>query len=432
MVVTLVLFTGLSACRPAPVEEAAPSEEVTPEKAAPEEEVKLVYYNWTAAEIPGEDELVRRFEADNPGIKIELVTGPYEPHHDKIISMTQAKNPPDVFQLIPEYLVTFAVNDVVAPLDEFVAQQGGEGFLDQYLDAGIAMSRWNGKLYALPWRFGCSAMYINTKRFQDAGVEIPNGETWTWDEMLKVAKELTDPAKKQYGFGYSGAKDNRGTSWEWFGFLFQNGGQMIQDGKAAFNSPAGVEAFEWWVSLYRDHKVTPEGTPALGDKDLADMLGRGDVAMWQNGPWWIVLLQKGYPDLEFTTILLPNRVQDGSSAGGTLLAISPQSKHKTEAWKFISYMTSESTLREWSKRGNFMPPNKAVLKDPMFQEPPMKAFTQQALLPHTYTIGSIPESAALFDILQSYMQMAFLGEMAPKEALDQAAQEWDAILAEYY
>ncbi len=431
-----LLFVAV-ACRPATQVPAtqAPSQ---PEPTKPPTEgqvVELVYQNWTARdeEMPWERELIAKFEAAHPNIKIKLAVGPYAQHHDKIIAATKAGSPPDVFEIIPENIIAFAAQGAVMNLDDYVTKEGGEAFSAQYFPSAWAMGHQWGHTYALPWRYGVSAMFLNVKMFEDAGVPLPDGDTWTYSDMLEIARKLTNPDKGQYGFGYSGTKDSFGTSWEWMGHLFANkGGLVADDGTVLINNDAAVESLTWWSDLLLKEKVVPPETATLDEAALVDLLGRGQVAMWNNGPWYINNFKNSYPDTKIATVPLPLGKQDGASAGGTALAISPLSKHPDEAWTFIKFMTSQETLREWATRGFFMPTRADLLQEPYLQEPLMKAYSDSALRPNSRILGQYPETNTILIILHGYMQEVFLKLKTPKEALDAAAQEWSTILAPYY
>ncbi len=423
----LLVSTACTAATPAP-----PAGSEAPAEGAV---VELVYQNWTARdeEMPWERELIAKFEESYPNIKIKLSVGPYAQHHDKIVAATKAGAPPDVYEVIPEDMIAFATQGVAMNLDDYVAKEGGETFSGQYFPSAWAMGHQWGHTYGLPWRYGVSSMFINVKMFEDAGVPIPDGETWTWADMLEIAKKLTAPDKGQYGFAYSGTKDSFGTSWEWMGHLFANeGGLIADDGTVLINNDAAVESLTWWTELLTVHGVVPPETATLDEAAIVDMLGRGQVAMWNNGPWYINNFRNSYPDTKIATVPMPKGKQDGASAGGTLLAISPLTKHPDEAWEFIKFMTSQEILKEWSTRGYFMPTRTDVLQEPIFQEPPMLAFSQSALRPNSRILGQYPEVPTLFQGLHGHMQEAFLGLKTPKEALDATAQEWSTILQPYY
>ncbi|WP_324718214.1 sugar ABC transporter substrate-binding protein [Carboxydochorda subterranea] len=391
------------------------------------EQITLKYWNWTALEIPGEEELIRSFETAHPNIKIELVTGPHFPLRERIISATRAGVGPDVFEFIPEWLVTFVNAGVIAPIDDLLASD--KAVQDRFTAAAWEMGVWRGHAYGLPWRIGPSAMYVNKDMLDAAGLALPK-VPWTWDDLERYASKLVNRTKGEYGYAFTGAKDSRGTSWEWFAFLFQNGGRMITGHEASFNTPAGVEALQFWVDLYRSKQLVPPGTPSLYEKDIVDLMGRGKVAMWHNGPWFIAQFAN-YPNAHIATVPLPQKVTTGSPAGGTLLGISPKSRYKEAAWEFVKYMTSDEVLGKWAQLGSFMPTTKALLARPEYTSGLLAAFTTQLNLPNTVMLGTNPEIDYLLDVLQAELQRALLGQSSAKDALDRAAKEWNATLAKY-
>jgi len=112
--------------------------------------------------------------------------------------------------------------------------------------------------------------------------------------------------------------------------------------------------------------------------------------------------------------------------------MSPITEHPDEAWEFIKFMTSEDAMRRWATAFDFTPPNVSLLEDPAFTENPEQASVAYTILNQKmYSLSHYPNNAELESILRSYIQAAYLQEMAPAEALAGAAAEWDPILEEY-
>jgi len=391
-----------------------------------QEQIALTYWNFTSTDMPFEKELIQKFEDAHPNIRIQLENVPVGEMHDKLLLAARSQSLPDVFQSIPEWTVDMATNNVAMDIGDQVGD-----VKDIYVQPALEMAVWDGKLYGLPWRYGTSATFVNTKLFEEANVPLPTN--WTWEEFVDVAKKLTQPEKGIYGFVVPGSKEDLGTSWNWFAFLFQNGGSMLKDGKAAFNSPEGVEALQFLYDLLHTHKVMPPGTASFTSKDVTDAFGSGKVAMFQNGPWYIASVKTSYPDLEFTAVPLPTKKNAGSSAGGTLMSVSSGTKHKEAAIAFVKFMTGEEIAREWSVRGQFIPTVKSVLQDPAFSEPPVNVFAQAALddTANITVIGATPENTRLMELLQSEIQEVLMGRKDPASALNSAAEAWNQILSQY-
>jgi ABC-type glycerol-3-phosphate transport system substrate-binding protein len=61
----------------------------------------------------------------------------------------------------------------------------------------------------------------------------------------------------------------------------------------------------------------------------------------------------------------------------------------------------------------------------------MSVAAQAVVQPGVIPANQYPEGDALNAIMRTYLQAAYLGQMTPQEALDKAAEEWNAILAKY-
>jgi len=367
-------------------------------------------------------DFVKEFEAKNPNIKVKVDSVPANDNYNKLVLTTNAGNPPDVFMSF--WTASAASNKLIYPLDEFVNKAD---FEKRFTTAGQSYAKYQDKIYAIPWRAGASVFLVNCKMLEDAGIKVPE-LGWTWKDLANISAKLTDKAKGTYGFGLVGSSTDYATEWQFWPFLLQAGGKIIENNKAVFNSPAGVKALEYLISLKPN---MPEGFTSMDLNQMVDLMVSNKLAMFEDGPWFIGIIQSGHPD--FKVCVAPMTVGDvpGNITGGTALGMSPLSKHKAEAWKFIDFMTSDDVLTRWNVATNNMPPNVAALKDPMFQKPPMSVAAQAVVQPGVIPANQYPESDALNAIMRQYLQAAYLGTMTPQEALDKAAAEWNTVLQKY-
>ena len=87
----------------------------------------------------------------------------------------------------------------------------------------------NGTLYAAARDVTPKVMYLNTKMFADAGIEIP-ADTWTAEEFVEVAQQLTGGAGADEQWGYYWANYTDQT----FAFIAAFGGALYsEDGKSS-------------------------------------------------------------------------------------------------------------------------------------------------------------------------------------------------------
>jgi multiple sugar transport system substrate-binding protein len=393
-----------------------------------QEVVELTYARYAGSD-PIDLEFVDAFMKANPDIKINTVEVPGEESFNTLFLQMQGGKMPEVFW--SQWVMAAATSDMAMPLDDYIAKAGGETFMARFVPSAWDWVSWQGKHYGIQWRDGASVMFISGSLLKAAGLEVP--QEWNWDTLLQYAQAMTDEAAGVYGFGLIGSATDPGTEWNYWPFLLQNGGKIIdpETNRAAFNSPEGVEALQFVVDLIHKYKVSPPGTESNGVNEVIDLFVSGKIAMWANGPWYIGIMKTTYPDVEVTVAPMPKEVTQGSIAGGTAFCISSQTKHPDEAWRFVEYMTSDENLTRWAVKFQHVPPNVAAFSDPFFQDPNMAAAVEQSKSPDTIAANHYPETDQLNQIMRNYLQAAYLQQMTPQEALDAAAAEWDDILAKY-
>jgi multiple sugar transport system substrate-binding protein len=110
----------------------------------------------------------------------------------------------------------------------------------------------DGTVIGVPALVDNLALFYNKTLFDAAHLAYPT-DTWSWDDFRTAAKALTDTSRNIYGTAYSvsGSED---TTWHLWPLLWQNGGKILDNGKPAFNSAAGVAALETLRKIAVDDK----------------------------------------------------------------------------------------------------------------------------------------------------------------------------------
>jgi multiple sugar transport system substrate-binding protein len=427
LALTLIVAVGVVGCAqpvPEPTEEAA-----TEEPAAEGEVVELVYMR-QAEGVEAELELVNQFNESHPNINVTVDSVPAEDNYPKLVLTTEAGNPPDIYMTY--FTLGAATNGLALDLTPYIEKEGEEWF-SSLSPNGWAFHEYAGKYYAVPWRVSPSVVILNTDLLEKAGLEVPTGE-WTWEDFVAYAQAMTNPADEEYGFCLMGSAEDPGTDYQFYPFLFQAGGKMINDeGLSAFNDEAGAEALGFMVSLINEYAVTPPGTTSATANACIDLLAAGKVGMWTNADLWRGIIRSVYPDAHITVAPMPVHTSTGALIGGTGFGISPDSENPDAAWEFVKFMVSEDSMRYWTSAFDFTPPNISILEDPAFTEgnPEQLAVAYAMLNQKMYPLAHYPESSDLESVLRSYIQAAYLESMTPEEALAAAADEWDAVLTNY-
>lgn len=432
----LVIATLLAACatQPEPQEATAPpaeEEEVAPtevEEMEEEETITLTYARY-AGDYPKDIELIEMFMEEHPNINVEITEVPGEESFNRLLIQMQGGQMPDVFW--SHWVLAAATSGMAQPVDHFIEEAGGQAFRDRFVPSAWDFVSWNGEAYGVQWRDGASVGYFSQNLLDDAGLEIPM--EWTWDDLLEYAQAMTDAEAGTYGVGLIGSATDPGTEWNFWPFLLQNGGQILDENNmAAFNSPEGVEALQFMVDLIHEYEVAPPSTAQNDINEVIDLFVSDKIGFWFNGPWYVGIMRGTYPDVEVAVSPMPSKATQGSIAGGTAFCISADTEHPEEAWMLIEYMTQDQFLTEWAQEVQGFPPNVSAYDEPfMTEDPAFHAVAIQSLHPDTISANHYPETDQLNQIIRGYIQAAYLLEMTPQEALDAAAAEWNEILIEY-
>ncbi|MGG1596453.1 ABC transporter substrate-binding protein [Paenibacillus naphthalenovorans] len=435
--VSLMVF--IAACSPP---SAAPaSQQKTPDEKRPQQSVEqkndqnanakttITWLQWWKTEV-GEEPLKQvkeAFEQENPDIELNIEDLPYAQVHDKIITLNLAGSPPDVITIQSPWVIEFAEAGISYPLNDFFNQmpedykKGVEGPL---------WVPWKNNYTGIPFYTGNVAQFYNKKKLEAANVKPPE----TWEELLEVSKKLTDPSKKQYALtGNISAEPATTATYEIWPLILQAGGKIIENNRAAFNTEQGVKALEFYKSLVKQYKVTTPGELSAGEKEKRANFSSENTALMFEGPWGIGIQNKANPGLEFGVAPLPKGVTHGTVVTGSLLGISAKSKQKEAAWKFISFMGGVKGQLIWAKSANYFPHNKEAMKDEFVQNNVMlKVFANQFEAGNAVGVDLyLPLSSDLRKVFMNEVQMFVSDKKSAKQALDDAAAEWNKVFEKY-
>ena len=111
---------------------------------------------------------VADFEANNPGITVEITSLPCGQAFEKLATMVQSGQTPDVVEMPDSWQGLYASNDMLVDLEARIAASGLE---EKLTDKTLAMARnTGGKANMIPYGFYLRAMFWNKKIFAQAGM----------------------------------------------------------------------------------------------------------------------------------------------------------------------------------------------------------------------------------------------------------------------
>ncbi|MFD4375641.1 ABC transporter substrate-binding protein [Streptomyces sp. NPDC058486] len=138
----------------------------------------------------------------------------------------------------------------------------------------------DGKVYGVPNVSYSVGLVYNRKLFKDAGLD-PDAPPKTWDEVRAAATKIAGLGDGYVGYGEYGGGNVGG--WHFAQSIFSRGGEMVVDGKAAFNSPEGKAVLQTLHDMrWKDDSV---GSRVLiGWEALMQQMAVGKTGMMLGAP----------------------------------------------------------------------------------------------------------------------------------------------------
>ncbi|MET0780685.1 MAG: extracellular solute-binding protein, partial [Microbacterium sp.] len=167
---------------------AAPADEA-PELELSDEPVTLSFTWWgndTRHAIT--EELIAAFEEEHPNITIEPQYTDWAGYWDKLSTSVAAGDIPDIIQMDEKQLSTYAANGVLMDLGGLSSVLSTEDYPAAVLGTGAL----DGTQYGVPVGINSYTIIANKDLLDQYGVDLPDDETWTWDDFVATAQEVAE------------------------------------------------------------------------------------------------------------------------------------------------------------------------------------------------------------------------------------------------
>lgn len=309
--------------------------------AAQDDPITLRYADWDTATEDLIAEILEICAAElELNVEFELYNPPGDVYWPTMQTMAAANNLPDVFAMSSAFVDEWATDGLLLNIQEYVDRDimpVAEDYFVGAFDQARFPSKIDGDMHAFPYAFVHTVMYYNMDMFDEAGLDYPSEDGWTWDEFLEAAIALTDADNDQYGYWFYG-RYAQIEPW-----IYQNNGDLLNEDKTRFElDDNAIEALEFLVSLVQEHGVAPEPADMEGIRQQ-DVFPLGMAAMWVDGSWNINNNRSiAGEDVRWGIAPIPrgpNWVEDVAFGWPDLLAISPSTDHPEEAWALVECIT---------------------------------------------------------------------------------------------
>jgi multiple sugar transport system substrate-binding protein len=257
----------------------------------------------------------------------------------------------------------------------------------------------------------------------------------TWRELKQVAEFFQGreiDGKKVYGAAIFTERGSEGITmgataalYSW-GFQYQDP-QRPYRMEGFVNSPAAVEALEFYKSLYRC--CTPPGYTNAYMQEGLDAFKSGQVAMMMN---WFAFFPGLHKDENvggdrIGFFVNPRQNVDASTLGGQGISVVSYSPNRAEALAYIKWFAEPATQQRWWALGGYAVHN-SVVNDPNFARSAPFAADFLKAMGGVQDFWQEPSYAQLLLDMQKRLHDYIVADRGTaKQALDALIQDWTKV-----
>lgn len=199
--------------------------------------------------------MIDHFQESSAETEVQVEPSERAAYWDKLATQTAAGDGPDVIQMDEQYLAEYASRGALLDLSDTDLETSG--LAQDALDTGTIDET---GLAAVPTGLNAAAVLINPAVFEAAGVEIPDDESWTWEDYLETAEAIAAGSDDGV-FGTAQLADNPAAFPVW---LRQNGAALWADGAVGFDEAAAQSWFDF-VKKVADSPASPSAEQHVED-----------------------------------------------------------------------------------------------------------------------------------------------------------------------
>lgn len=385
-----------------------------------DEPVTLRFTWWgNDARTAATEKLIDLFESEHPNITIEPQYTDWAGYWDKLATETAANDTPDIIQMDEKYIATYGERGALLDLSSVGDSISTEDFAESALDTGYV----GDALYGIPVGLTSYSYMVNPQILEDAGVALPDPETWTWDEYKEMAVKVSQAGSGGvYGTVPFGFEDGGLKNW-----ARQNGEELYsEDGDVAISEDVLSGWYEFILELVQDGAA-----PAASDivERQAGGLAESFTATNQTAtqPWWntqlTALNDASGSQLKIFRVPTIEGGADGSAyyKPGMYWSISARSEHPAEAALFVDWLSNSEEAAEVLLTERGVPANEKLRAhiEPLLSDADKEvvAFLDDL----ADDIGDAPNvtpagGSAIEALLKQYTEQVLFEKLTPQEA----------------
>jgi multiple sugar transport system substrate-binding protein len=359
-------------------------------------------------------DLVKDFEAANPGVKVNVTAIPWDSAHDKFTTAITAGTTPDAAMVGSTWMGEFAGMDALDPVPPSIDTSG-------FFPGAMKTNEVDGTSYGVPWYVETRLIFYRTDLAKKAGFETPPTD---WDGLKSMAKAMQDKAGAKFGMGFQAGGPG---SWQSImPFAWSNDANLTKDDGKQYNfdDPKILEAVKYYQSYFNDG-ISDKAAPNTPTTEPDFKSGR--VPMFISGPWMMGAVEKvGVKKDQYDVMQVPAKTKSSSFVGGSNFAVFKSSKNRDSAWKLVQWLSDPKTQVKWYQQSTDLPSVQSAWQDPaLTADPKLAKFGKQ--LETAQAPPSFPTWEQVVTSFDTEMEKVMKQGADPAAALKSAQQQAESI-----
>lgn len=373
-------------------------------------------------------DLARRFEAQNPGVKVIIDKVPFKAIVEQLPVQLAAGEGPDIARVTELGGLSKYYLDITPYVKDPKAWEANYGPTLKWLRPSAA----DKGIYGMMTQLTITAPIVNKTLFEQAKVPLP-GPKASWDEWADAARKVAKATQVPFAIAFDRS-----------GHRFM--GPAISQGAKLFDAKGNLAVDEGYKAMakkfydwHRDGTMPKEVWGGMGGsayRDAFEEFANGRVVVYYSGSWQLPRLEKQIGK-NFDWIIAPNPCGAATCTGmpgGAAFVALKRTKSPKEVGRFLDYLASEPVYAEYVERTENIPANAAVMKRGVKNykvsaeaKAALDVFVGEAgkLSPIAYEIQGNRFNRALFNPTATRLGQAIAGEISLDEALKRISSDID-------
>lgn len=380
------------------------------------EEPVTISLTWWGGDARAEQTqaVIDEFEKEYPNITVEPQYTDWNGYWDQLATTTAAGDMPDVVQMDELYLASYGARGALYDLS-------GLGInTSEIAKEALGTGKLGDAQYALPIGVGVVAVVANADIFEEYGIELPDDETWTWDDYAEIAQEISDKSGGAVlGSAAIGGLDAGSVKY----WARSAGNEVFNEENEVTLDPEAL-ADMWQFQLDMIASGASQNGDQIFESQAAGISGgaiaTGKVGLGTAYNTQITALQTANGgDLRLLKLPEPDKVNPNSYKPSMFWAAAGSSKHPAEAALLIDFLLNSDAAAEIIKTERGIPANAAIreLITPELSATDQLAVEYQDRVEPGAAPPVTPNGASGIEaILQRYTQQVLAGQSKPLDA----------------